>query len=340
MASIKQRTKFGLLAKVETTYATDSTPAAGTDGVQLSALPEPNMDEYLYDGSRGLAPGSGGKLPMAPPSGLQFSSSFEMQPVGAGAAYSAGVVPPGVHAMLRASGMEAVGSFGAGTEKYTYNPESGPTGFDSLTVEAYVNGQMYRGRGVYNTFSIAIEGPGIPTWTFESQGIGHAAPTDVAVPSITYPPATRIPPKAVSIAFTIGTGTPFAAAKVRGFSFSMNREMSPRADDNSTGHAGFTPGRRGPTLEVTIEQVNLATVDPWYTATTFNPYKMKEEMDLVLVSLAIGSVQYNRYKLNIPTAQLITVEDGEDGSTSTWTLTFACMLSGPATDDDFNIVFD
>lgn len=342
MSSIKQRTKFGLLAKVEAVYGTAETLAAATDGVQLISLPEPNMDEYLYDGSRGLAPGSGGKLPMSPPSGLGFSSSFEMHPVGGGAAYSASVVPPGVHTLLCSSGLEATGAFGAGTETWTYAPESGPTGFDSITVEAYVNGQKYPGKGCYSTFGIAIEGPGIPTWTFETQGIGTAAPTDAAVPSITYPVTTRIPPKATAITFVLGTGTPFSTnAKVRGFNFSMNREMSPRADDNSAGaHAGFTPGRRAPTFEITIEQVNLATVDPWYTATTLNPYKLKEEMDIVGITLQVGSVQYNRYKINLPQCQLMTVEDGEDGSTSTWTLTFACVLSGAASDNDFSIVFD
>lgn len=336
MSAPKPNTKFGFMAKTESTYGTAVALAGATDGVQLAARPEPSL-EYLHDGSRGRAPGSGGKMQSVVPSGLGFAMTAEMEPVGAGAAYSAGVVPPGVHTLLRSGGMEAVGSFTGGAEKYTYTPESGPTGFDSLTVEAYVAGQKHPGRGVYSTFAIAAEGLVVPTWSFELQGIG-TIPTDAALPSITYPVVTNLPPKATSIALTIGT---FNIPKVRSFTFTVGRELHVRADQSGTdAHAGFTPGDRAPTLEVTIEAVTLHTASPWHTATTLNPYELKDDKIVVAVTIAVGTVQYKRWKLNLPQATLLEVEDGEDGATATWTLTFQPHVSTPILDDDFNIVFD
>jgi len=327
------------MAKVESTYGTAIALTAGADGLQLATRPEP-ATEYLNDGSRGRAPGSGGKMQPVVPSGLGFSMTAEMEPVGFGAAYSAPNVPPGVHTALRISGMEALGSFTGGSEKYTYSPESGPTGFDSATVEAYVNGQKHPGRGVYATFSISADGLVVPTWAFELQGIG-TIPTDAALPAITYPAVTNLPPKAVSIAFSIGTGTPFTTGKVRSFTFTLGRELHPRADQSGADpHSGFTPGDRAPSLEVVIEAVALHTSTPWYTGTTFNPYKMVDDKNVVVVSIAVGTVQYKRYKINFPQCTLTSVEDGDDGATATWTLTFTPHVSTPILDDDFNIVFD
>lgn len=339
MAAPKQRTKFGFLAEVEASYGVAETLVNAEDGVLLMEPPVPDTD-YLYDGARGRAPGTAGRQSDTTPAGLGFTCEASLQAHGAAAAYSASIVPPGVHDMLQIAGMQATGDFTASAEKYTYAPESGPTGYSSGTVEAYVNGEKHPGRGCYATFTITGDGVAAPTWAFEISGIG-TVPTDAAVPSITYPAATNLPPKAQNITLSIGTGTPFTGAVVRSFTFTLNRELSSRLDANSTdGHAGFTPGSRDPTLEIVMEQVTRATGTPWYTATTIDPDKLRELKTSLDVSLTVGDTQYERWNLQLPTAQITEVQDGEDGSTATWTITFGARVSAGGADDDFNIVFD
>lgn len=342
MSSVKQRVKFGFMIHLETTYGVSfGALTVGTDGAQLCDIPSFKPDIYIHDGHRGRAPGAGGILPLVPPSGYGFEGKVDMYPIGFNAAYSVSNVPPGVHQLLSICGMQPTGSFTGGSEKYTYAPESGPLGFDSGTVEGYVDGQKYPGMGVYGSFVITSTGPDVPMWSFDLKGIGNGLPTDAAVPAITYPSALILPPKATNITLSIGTGTPFTAAKVRGFTFTQNRALSQRANSNAGGHAGFTPGLRSPTFEVTIEQTLLVGLtNPWYSATQINPYGMKQDRNSLLVTLTVGSVQYNRYQLNFPQAQLLTVEDFEDGSTALWKLVFTCPMSTPSADDDFNIVFN
>lgn len=330
------------MGKPEVTYNTPVSLAAATDGIQVCEIPTVKPDVYIHAGERGKAPGAGGPLPLVAPSGYGFEGTAAMYPVGAGAAYSAGVVPPGIHNLIQSAGCQATGSFGAGTEKYTYSPISGPTGFTSLTVQAFFDTQQYSAAGVYSTLIISSTGPDIPLWHFDLKGTMTGIPVEATVPAIVYPPATRLPPKATNITFSLGTGTPFTTAKVKGFTFTLNRNLTQRADSNSGGHAGFTPGKRDATFEITIEQTSTASVTsaPWYTATQLNPYGLKSDRSVVGLSLNIGAVQYNRWQLNMPQAQVLTVEDFEDGNTATWKIVFLLSMSTPSSDDDFNIVFN
>lgn len=340
MAAPKQRTKFGFMAAVEAAYGVAETLATADDGVLLMEPPIPDT-EYLYDGARGRAPGTAGRQTDATPAGLGFTCETVLQAHGAATAYSASDVPPGIHQMLQSAGMQATGDFTGGSEKYTYAPESGPTGYSSITVEAYINGEKHPGRGCYSTFTITGDGVAAPSWAFELSGIG-TLPTDAAVPTITsYPAAANLPPKAQNISLSIGSGTPFTGGVVRSFTFTLNRELSSRLDANSTdGHAGFTPGPRDPQLEIVIEQVARATSTPYYTATTIDPDILQSLKTQLAVSFTVGSTQYERWTLTLPQAQIVEVEDGEDGATALWTITFSAKVSAGSADDDFNIVFD
>jgi hypothetical protein len=264
--------------------------------------------------------------------------------IGAGAAYSASVFSS-LHTFLRACGLEATGSFTGGSERWRFAPEVGPTGLESLTIETYLDGQMYKLYGAYGTFEIGAEGPVIPQWDFNFVGIADK-PTDAAIPSITnYPPATRIPPKAENTAFTLGTFV--TGAIVRRWRFVSGREHdTPRANQNTANaHAGFTPGGYAPTLEVTVEKTNLTTT-PFHTATLLNPYELKELGTLLICNLVVGQTQYNRFKIGAgltgaeAQAQIVDVQDGEDGPTSTWDLTIEFKPSSYTLNDAFVITVD
>lgn len=341
MSSPKTRNAWGLMAKVESTYGTPVALAGANDGVLTHEIPEPDFKEFLFDGNRGQTPGGAGNL-RAPQVGRVGKLKTVHQAIGGGAAYSASVFPPGLHAFLRASGFEATGSFGGGAEKWAYAPEIGPTGLDSLTMEAYLEGQLFKLYGAYGNFSIEADGPVIPLWTFDWLGIGDA-PTDVAIPAITYPPITRIPPRVETI-ITIGT---YTTALQKGFTYNHNRDVAtPRGAMTPTGHAGYCPGTRNPTIEVLIEKVALHTSSPWTTSTTINPYRLMDSGTQLILSLSVGTVQYNRWKLwsggasAAAQAQVVDVDDVDDGPRGMWALTIEFKPSTPTAQDDVTFTFD
>ena len=344
MSAGKTSNAWAFMGKVpESPYGTPLALSASADGILLEDFADVDFSAFLNDGVRPRAPG-GGPRRRVKPSGREGRITAPCAAVGAGAAYSASVFPS-IHTLLRAAGLEATGSFGGGSEKWTYVPEVGPSGLDGGTFEYYEGGQKYALAGAYASFSVGVDGPDIPRWEFDLLGIG-STPTDAAIPTISggYPPATRLPPKAESIAFTLGL---FTAGVVRSFKFDYGREHdSQRANINSGGHAGYTPGGHNPTLEVTLEQVALHTSSPWSTASTLNPYELKNDGQLVVCSLAVGTVQYNRWKIFSGAsaaalqAQVVDVKDEKDGPTRLWVITVEFKPSTDLLMDSFAVVFD
>jgi hypothetical protein len=305
----------------ESPYGTPLALSASADGVLAADFCDVDFSDFLQDGSRGRMP-SGGPRQRVKPSGRVGKISVPFEGTGAGAAYTASVFPAH-HVLYRASGLEATGSFGGGTESWKYAPELAASGLDAGTFEYYEGGQKYPLSGGYGSISVSVDGPDVPRWVCDLLGIG-TTPTDAALPTISggYPPASRLPPKAESIALTLGL---FTGGIVRGFEFNYNRAHdAARKNINSGGHAGYTPGSFNPTMKVTLEQVTLATVSPWSTSTTFNPYGLKDDGQLIVCSLTVGSVQYNRWKIYAGSsaaslqAQVVNVTDAYDGPTRLW----------------------
>lgn len=345
MSAPKTRNKWGFGAKIESTYGTVNAPTA-TDGVLTLEVPEVDQPQFLNDGDRGVTPG-GASRPGVNQSGRWGGVRVSSEWIGGGAAYSASVKPH-LDVLKRICGLEATGSFTGGSENWKYAPEAGPASLESATVDAYVGGQLYRLTGCYGTFEITCDGPGVPRWDFDIVGIADVV-TDAAILAFSnYPAINNPPPKAENIALTIGT---FTGGKVRSFHFVEGREKDQaRADLNgvSNQHAGFTPGSRSPTLEVVLERTTLATVAPWHTATTLNPYRLAEDRAASFIcSLNVGSVQYKRFKLwsgpiaaAAAQAQLLDVQDTNEGPTKTWTLTIGFRPSTYLAEDEFAIVGD
>jgi hypothetical protein len=327
----------------ESPYGTPVALSASADGILAADFCEVDFSEFLNDGSRGRAPG-GGPRQRVKPSGRVGKITVPFEGTGAGAAYSASIFPAH-HTLYRVSGLEATGSFGGGAESWKYAPELAASGLEAGTFEYYEGGQKYPLAGGYGSISVSVDGPDVPRWACDLLGIG-TTPTDAALPTITggYPPASRMPPKAESIALTLGL---FTGGVVRGFEFNMNREHDAnRKNINTGGHAGYTPGSLNPTMKVTLEQVTLATVSPWSTSTTFNPYALKDDGQLIVCSLAVGSVQYNRWKIYAGAsaaalqAQVVDVQDAYDGPTRLWEVTLEFKPSSITGIDYFTIEYN
>jgi hypothetical protein len=194
-------------------------------------------------------------------------------------------------------------------------------------------------KGVFGSFAIAGNGQGIPTWTFSLSGIG-VRPVDVTVPTdTTYPNvATQKPANSINTALTIGA---FTNGVVRDWGFDQQRELAARANDNSaTGHQGFAPGVWAPQFTVTVEAEALGALG----ASTIDPWALKEAGTEFAFSFRHGVSgapgQYKRWTLAMPKAQIIAVEDADDGPLATWNLTIGGAVTPAAIPNDFSLLFD
>lgn len=332
-------TLLGLLGKEEATYGTAIALTTTSDGLlmQFSDRNQANLWplNYSYDGDLGPSVASGATTKRAAPAGKSVGFSLPFRAKGAGAAYAAATVP-NLHKIIKACGFTGTLTSTSASEKWTYVPTAEGTGYTSLTLNMYARGQLHVGLGAVGTLNIQMDNQSPPVWTMDGRAIATTAPTDVAVPSVTYPSFATIPPSATSAVVSIGS---FVTPVLLSGSFSFNRGIdNPRVPISGT-HLGFVPSGRGPRLTMTIEATALVG-SPYHTSAGLDPYNLRDAATSIAVSIAIGSTQYNRYTITMTTAQLMAVTDGSNGPTATWTLEFAGHGSTPVLDDDCSIVFD
>lgn len=336
MSAPKLSVYRGLLAKAESAYG-DATAVSNTaDGILVTNDMVPTH-EYAHDGGRRPPPGMAGNMRRVAPSGrtTRWEAHHDMK--GFAAAYSASNVPSG-HRLILAAGFDGAVTTTGGSEKwdYTFTPKgTTPT---SLSVELYGRETKFPVNGVYADLRIEAPDMGVPNWIFPM--VGRAGTTaDSAIPAITYPTLTTEPPKATTITFTMGDFV--GNAVVRSWSFTLNRQIGFRANQNAaSGHAGFSPGRRSPMLEVLIEATDLVN-SPYHTSAGLDPYNFFEAATEVSFQLQTGATQYNRWKLIPGKVQMANaVAEEDDEGAALWRLTLQCNPTSVNNNDDVTIRFD
>ena len=324
MSSVKVLDQYGFAAKDEAAYGTFLTPNVAVDGVLPSDQPEPAFN-YLYDGARGRSP-LGGHLSGVGPTGRGMTLALAAHMILPTAAYSASV-QPSLLRLMRYCGFDQ----DLTANVYTLTPESGAwSAGDSGSFSIWTMGELWSMAGAYGTFSVEADGPVIPTWNFDFQGIGNSLMSDVTpVPAITYLNAAKKPLKALGITLTIGG---YAVGIIRSFEFTLNRELAVRANENlAGGHQGFTPGNIAPRLSVTLERIALST---------FDPYSLMEAGTVQNTHMQFGSTQYDKWKLTMATAEIVSVEKDEDGPTALWVIEIDGKSSTPGLNDSAVFLFN
>lgn len=338
MSAPKIASRWGVLAKLESSYLAATTLAAATDGVLVVERPEVERG-YVHDGRRAGRPGASGAFRNVGKSGRSGSTSLAMEAAGPGTAYGASNLP-NVHTLMRAAGYDAAVVTTSGAEKVTYSP-SADGSWASAALELYARGVKNALSGVYaDELTISGDAGGIPRWVFGCMGVMAALPTDASVPSITWAGAQAADPaKAEALTVLIGN---FSPARVRSFEYRWRRNVAARAMDNTAGtHGGFTPGaEREAQLEVVVEAATLATGSPYNTASTLNPGELAERASALAVSLVVGSAQYKRFKIAAATAQLAEDPDEIEGNSAMWRLVFDLKPSAYGANDEVSVTFD
>jgi len=248
MASVLTRRRL-ILAKIESTYGTDSSPA-GSNAVLVRNLEiQPLLSETV---NRELVrPFLGQSEQLL--SQTRVEVSFEVELAGSGTAGTA----PAYGAVLRSCGLSEtlVTSTSA-----TYAPES--DGFESCTIYYHQDGIRHKVTGCRGTFEMSCEVGQIPVISFTMTGI-YNAPTDVTLPTPTYSN------QATPVIFKEGNTTSFSAFSYAGclmsYSFNMANDVIYRELVGCTKEILIT--NRAPSGTVVIEAPTMAEKDFFTIAT-------------------------------------------------------------------------
>jgi hypothetical protein len=232
-----------ILAKTETTYGTDSTPA-GTDAVLVRSLEVTPLESDVV--SRDLIrPYYGNSDQLL--ANTRVRCSFEVELAGSGTAGTA----PRYDALLKSCAMSA--TIVASTS-VTYAPVS--SSFSSCTIVYNVDGVQHKLTGARGTVTMNCQLGQIPTLQFEMTGI-YNAPTDTAQPAVTYSN------QATPLIFKEGNTSGFQFFSYSGclsmVSFNLANEIVYRELIGCTKEVLITDRR--PAGEVMIEAPTIATKD-------------------------------------------------------------------------------
>lgn len=165
--------KRTILAKIESTYGTDSVPTGSSNAIQVRNLEiSPAESDVL---SRDLVRTYLGNSPQLI-ANTRVNVSFEVEYSGSGTAGTAPQYGP----ILKACGMsETI----VASTSVTYAPVS--TSFDSVTIYYSTDGLRHIVTGCRGTFTISLNANQIPVYNFTMTG-QYNAPTDTADPTTTF----------------------------------------------------------------------------------------------------------------------------------------------------------
>lgn len=313
-----------LLAKIETSYGVDVTPAAA-DGLYavVGGLPTINkQDNTLNDVARG---GVLSKMQPASPGPRSYQLSVRVPLRGRGAAYSASVKPK-VDPLLRACGFQSTLTTTGGSEKVVYTPRS--TGWESISLYAYLDGLLYKMLGCRGTVNFTMRTGGIAFAEFVLQAF-YADPTDAAIVVPTGEPSLQ-PPTFVSSAFQMGTAN--YAAPFQSINVDMKNQITVAADSTKADGVG--------SIEI-VDRIPDGSFDPEAAlVATFNYYSAWKNQTLQDMTWQLGTAQYNRVKFSLPEVALSAVDVGDREGLAVFNTPFNVVSTSSAGDDEIEITFD
>jgi hypothetical protein len=304
-------------AKVESTEGTAETLTTAEGGI-LAIDPKVSINITMHE--RNASKASIGKLAALP--GSRFSTfTFKAEVKGAGAAYSASVLPA-LDPYFMACGAARTLVVTPGSETVTYAPAS--SGVSSYTFGSYEDGIIKSIMGSTGSCRLTHKA-GLPVMAeFEFIGV-HNGVTDGAILAPTY--ESTIPPIFRSAALTVGAYSPVMSGINIDFGNSMHLRESVNA---ASGYLSNVITDRNPTGDYDPEMVLVATQD-WYG--------LWQAGTTAALSIGyVGSTQYNKFKITAPKMLPTNVSDDDAEGQVIAGQTF--QLAENSGDDEWSILFD
>jgi hypothetical protein len=307
--------KTVILAKVETTYGTDSTPTPSANAILVKNVGVRPIGESV---ERDFYRASLSPLEFV--RGMkEYELTFETELKGTG---SAGAVPSWgwEGELLRACGMDE--TIQASVD-IVYGPVS--ASFESVTIYVYKDGLFHKLLGCRGTFTINFPSVGqyaTVRWTFRGM---YATPTDASPGAQTF--SSIKPPVFLSAGITIASYSPVATR----MEIAMNNEIGRRTDANySEGIKEFTITNRRPGGSFDPESVTEATHPFWADWAAANAKALNVG--------PLGSTAGNKITITAPKLQLDEISYGDREGTATYEIPF--RLAQDSGDDELEIKFE
>lgn len=304
-----------LLAKIESTYATDPTPVVGSNAIlfrnlQITPLEQLRMfDRQAVRASLGtLQHIYGGSL-----GGIRFDAEIK----GSGAAGTAPEIGP----LLRACGL---GETVVASTSVTYAPVS--TALESVTIWAYEFGRVrhiFNGcRGNVTLRFVAGEGA---MASFEFIGKrGAVSDQTQPVPTIN----TTVPVAVKGLSTTIGG---VGSLVIQEYELAMNSQIQiPPNLNDSEGYGNVTIIKRDPTLNLLMHSELISTISPLADLTAGTARALAN-------ATTLGSTAGNRVALSCAQMHYRGVEVADGDGFRQRRLTFGCHEN--AADSDLSFAF-
>jgi len=302
-----------ILAKTESTYATDSVPVEGTDAMLVENIGWSN--EGLRMNERPAVRSSLGKLQQVF-GGTLRSITFDVELKGSGVAGT----PPEFAPLLRACAMaEALMALTSAI----YTPESDPASIESCTIYYFQDGIRYILTGCRGNVNFNFETGALAKASFTFTG--HiASPTDVTLASPTL--VTTVPEALIASAFTIGG----FAAVINAVTLDMANVLAMPPDMASTdGFGEVQVTGRDPSGSYDPEAELVATEDPWAD--------LLADAALVLSIGPVGGTAGNIIDITMPAVSYRDVSPGDRDGIRTYEIPFGAAES--AGDDEISLAF-
>ena len=307
-----------ILAKVESTYNTDSTPAGATDAV-LVENPSWSMEgTRMID--RPTVRNNIGTLQQIY-AGTLMQVSFDVELKGAGSAYSASNVPE-IDALMRSCGFSSTVDTTPSSETVTYAPVS--TGHESCTIYYYQDGLRHIITGCRGNVSFNMETGNYGRASFTMTGHASAV-SDTAMATPTY--LSTVPPAIIGGAFTIDS----YSAVISALSFDASNTIATPPDFNAAD--GYSA------VQITKRDFN-GSFDPEavLVATEAFEANFKGGASMALATGDIGSTQYNKYSVSMPAVYYRSMSMGDRDGVRVYDMPFGAAESSG--DDEVSILFD
>jgi hypothetical protein len=298
-----------LLAKIETTYGTDSVPTGLADALIVRNVQSTPI-EVTREARELLRPFLGNSSDVI---GARFNRlRFDVEVAGSGVAGTAPKYGP----LLRACGMAQVVNAGVSV---VYTPIS--TLPESVTMYLFRDGVLHRFLGSRGSVSLRAQYRSVPLFSFDFTGF-FVPVTDTALPTATYTL------QATPLAFNRENTPTFAlhgvsSAVIRSFSFDLANQVVYRNIINSE---VVRIVDRKPTASFEIG-AELMAVKNWFASVS--------AAELGSMNLVHGTVAGNTVQIGAPAVQLNGITEGDmDGDIM---LTAAAVLQPNAGNDEISI---
>lgn len=301
--------KSAVLAKIETTYGTDSVPTGAANAILVENLSVTPLKQDLVE-RKGIQPFMGNRQSLAV--GAAVEVNFDVEIAGSGTAGTA----PGYAPLLRMCGMAETLVVSTSA---AYSPVS--AGFEAGTIYFHADGILHKALGCRGSVSLKISAKGIPVYSFKFTGL-YSPVTDVALPTQTLTAfQTPLPCNNTN---TTGFAVHGYAGVLSDFNADLGNQVVHR---QVIGSESVLITDRNVTGKLTIEAVLVATKDFFAIA---------KACTLSTFTLTHGTVGGNKVKIDGTKVQLMNPSYSEQDGVKMLNLDLK-FVPGATGNDDITI---